>query len=100
MLLNRDMLACLPTGYRKSFIFSKWPTVCRELARVNKDTQSENTVVLVVSPMIMIIEDQVKTLQSIGVAVAYTKQDPDTDRKRAAGKYSIVYRSPETFKTY
>ncbi len=53
--------------------------------------------VLVLSALLAIIEVQVKTLQSRGVAAAYAGQDPDTDDKIAAGQYSIVYGSPETF---
>ncbi len=41
---------------------------------------------MVVSPWVAIIEDQVKTLQSMGVAAAYTRQDSDTDDKISAGK--------------
>ncbi len=33
LLSNRDVLACLPTGYRKSFIHQAWPIVCSELAK-------------------------------------------------------------------
>ncbi len=46
--------------------------------------------VLVVSPLIVVVEDHVKILQSMGVAAAYTGQDPDRDDKIAAGKYFTV----------
>ncbi len=47
--------------------------------------------------LVMIVEDLVKTLQSMGVTSAYTEQDPDTRDKTADGKYSTVYGSPGTF---
>ena len=40
--------------------------------------------VLVVSTLVAIMEDQVKTLQSSGVAAAYTRQEKNTEEKLAA----------------
>ena len=77
LLSNRDVFACLPTGYGTNFIFQACPIVWSELARVNTDTWCENSMVFVVSPLNTIMEDQVETLQSRGVADVYTRQDPD-----------------------
>uniref|UniRef100_A0A8C5AGZ1 DNA 3'-5' helicase n=1 Tax=Gadus morhua TaxID=8049 RepID=A0A8C5AGZ1_GADMO len=53
-------------------------------------------IVLVVRPLVAIMEDQVRTLQSKGIAAAVCGKDPETDEKIAAGHYSIVYGSAET----
>ncbi len=43
------------------------------------------------------IEDHGKTLWLMGVAAAYTGQDPHTGDKISAGMYFTVYKSPEIF---
>ncbi len=47
--------------------------------------------VLVVSPLVAIMKDRMKIVQSLGVTAVYAKRYSDTDDKIAAGKYSIVY---------
>ena len=55
LLTKTDVLAVLPTGYGKSLIYQAWPIICSELARLNNKTWSVNSMILVVSPLIIII---------------------------------------------
>ncbi len=67
---NRDILACSPTGYGKSFRYPALHITCHKLTRVNKDMRCENPMALVMSPLVAIIVNHWKTLQSMGVAAA------------------------------
>ena len=67
LLRKKDVLACFPTGYGKSFIFQAWPIVCSDLAGVMFNSSSEtckHSIVLVVCPLVAIM---VGTLPSKGI---------------------------------
>ncbi len=49
-----------------------------------KDTRRENAMILVVFSLVVIMEDKVKTLLSVGVAAAYAVQNPAFFDKIAA----------------
>lgn len=78
LLPNRDI--CCRTG---TFLHVCLP-VMEKLSYIQHALSSavawrENAVVLVETPLVMIMEDRVKTQQSRGVAAAYGRQDPDMD---------------------
>ncbi len=73
LLSNTDILARLPAGYGKSFIYQAWPIICCVLARISEDTRCEKVMVRVMFPLAAIMEDQVKTLQSVGVAAVFVR---------------------------
>ena len=58
-LMNRDIFACMPTGSGKS--------LCYQIPAI----LSENTVTIVVMPLISLILDQAKFLTGLGVKVLY-----------------------------
>ena len=57
LLLGRDVLTVLPTGFGKSRIFHTF-------SRVKDAETSGHSVVLVVAPLISIIQDQISSLAS------------------------------------
>ncbi len=70
--------------------FHRSSMACHGLARVIKDTWCENAMVLAMSFLVAIMEEQVKSLQSMGENAWYTRQDPGRDDEIAAGKYFIL----------
>ena len=53
---------------------------------------------LVISPLLTLMQDQVKKLTSVGLKAAYVgaEQEPETLRDIEEGKYSFVFISPES----
>ncbi|XP_078662113.1 ATP-dependent DNA helicase RecQ-like [Branchiostoma floridae x Branchiostoma belcheri] len=86
---GKDVLALLPTGFGKSLIYQLAPLVSRKLGR-------QNPILIVVSPLNALIEDQIREAARIGVTAAQLGDDD----KRAGimeGKFQLVFGSPERF---
>lgn len=88
VLQNQDVLALLPTGGGKS--------ICFQVPALIKDG-----VTLVISPLLALMKDQVNALQEKGISAAsihsglkYTEVI-DTLKQTAAGKFKLLYVSPE-----
>ena len=61
--------------------------------------QEQGHIVVVVSPLISLIEDQINNLRGLGLS-AVNISDPEVDSLRVEeGEYSIVYGSPEAWLT-
>ncbi len=88
VLDGRDVMAVLPTGGGKSFCY-QIPAMLRE------------GVGLVVSPLIALMQDQVASLRSAGVAAARLDSTLDRETRREwldaarEGKLDLLYVSPE-----
>ena len=64
LLLGKDVLAVLPTGFGKSMIFTIFVLARQEmLKRLEKDAA---TCVLIISPLASMISDQIAEMQSLG----------------------------------
>ena len=63
----QDCLIVLPTGYGKSLIYQLLPSL---FDRVSKDSSKDKTVVIVVSPLNALIDDQINKLNALGVCCA------------------------------
>ena len=84
----------LPTGFGKSMIFQGLPEVFSSL-----QPERERNVVVVVSPLVSLMNDQVSRLTSLGIS-AICLSDISTDSQRKAvenGEYSIVCGSPKSW---
>jgi ATP-dependent DNA helicase RecQ len=87
-LAGRDLLALMPTGGGKSLCF-QLPALLQP------------GVTLVVSPLIALMQDQVRQLTNNGVSAAYLNSSLDAaeiERRTAAmvrGHYKLVYLAPE-----
>ena len=93
-LSGRDVFAALPTGYGKSLCYG-----CLPLAS-DKLLATQGSVVLVVSPLIALMKDQVQSFRKRGVSAAYVTSNGDAeceDMKAGVleGKYQLVFISPE-----
>jgi superfamily II DNA helicase RecQ len=93
-LSGRDVFAALPTGYGKSLCYG-----CLPLAR-DKLLGTQGSIVLVVSPLIALMKDQVQSFRKRGISAAYVTSDGDVeceDMKAGVleGKYQLVFIRPE-----
>ena len=72
LYLKKDLVAVLPTGYGKSLVFQVLPRLLRE--REERDTRATTlvtkSVVLVVSPLNALMNDQISKLRTRGVEAA------------------------------
>jgi len=59
LLFGKDVLAILPTGFRKSLIYTIF-------ALASTDLRSAKTSVLVISPFKSLIDDQIAEMESLG----------------------------------
>lgn len=91
-LAGRDVLAVMPTGAGKS--------VCYQMPALLLPG-----VTLVVSPLISLMQDQVRALVAAGVAAAYLNSSLTANqqalmlRRAREGRYKIIYVAPERLMT-
>lgn len=92
VLDGRDSLCIMPTGGGKSLCF-QLPALMR------------TGVVLVISPLIALMKDQVDSLQRLGLRATFINSslEPADQRQRiegmAAGEFSLVYIAPERLRS-
>jgi len=102
---GKDVFLWLPTGYGKSLCFQLLPFLFDfKFDRSNEGSQ--HSVVLVVSPLVSLMVNQVCQLQSAGVSAAILSGNKGVDKKYQVvdqdfveGKYRLVYTSPEALFT-
>ncbi len=88
VLAGRDALVLMPTGGGKSLCYQV-PALIREGAG------------LVVSPLIALMQDQVRALQELGIEAAFLnstlspKEQSDVIRRLKAGEIRLLYVAPE-----
>ena len=89
---GRDVFVSLPTGYSKSLCYAALPAAFDSLRNM-----PSKSIVLVVSPLIALMEDQVATLLAKGLSVGcITRESSDSERAMAlSGQYQLVLFSPE-----
>ena len=73
--LKRDTIGVLPTGYGKSVIFHLLPFVADYLYSINvtRDNTTCGNIVLIVTPLNAIIDDQIAILKNHGIEGAVLK---------------------------
>lgn len=91
---GRDVFVSLPTGYGKSLCYIILPSVFDELRKLSK-----KSIVLVVSPLVALMRDQVASITAMGVAATHIsdKEATDAQIKQAIknGEFQVVFISPE-----
>lgn len=90
---GRNVFVNLPTGYGKSLIFQCLPIAADALF----ERPRASSVVVVISPLRSLMEDQVLYLNELGIpAIAITdEEDPELLQQVMNGNYVLVYGSPE-----
>ena len=95
---GNDVFVWLPTGFGKSLCFECLPFVFdMKLGRV---TGTNRSVVLVVSPLVSLMVDQVSNLISRGVSAAIMSSRREIDKKLLVSEqcicaYSLLFAAPE-----
>ena len=92
---GRDVFVSLPTGYGKSICYIILPWLFDELRKVDM-----KSIVLVVSPLIALMRDQVGSITAMGITATYISDKEaagSKERKQAIknGMFQIVFISPE-----
>jgi len=87
LLMNRDVLAVLPTGYGKSLIFKTYVMAAEQL---NNGT---NASILVISPLTSIIQDQIVEARSLEIKCVSLLEITFQELKKSA--FHIVFTSAE-----
>src|SRR5580692_7936724 len=89
LLAGHDTCVVMPTGGGKS--------LCYQLPAIMLPAKT----VIVVSPLIALMQDQVAQLTQMGIPCALlnstlsAKQQSDVERRAVAGDYRLLYLSPE-----
>lgn len=98
-LQHRDVFVSLPTGSGKSLCYCILPFVFDKIRRTKTEFQS---IVVVVSPLIALMKDQVMAMTRRGVSAVYVgevEEGSETFLRICAGKYQTVFMSPEALLT-
>ncbi len=87
-----DVFVSLPTGFGKSSCYILLPAVFDTLRK-----QSKQSIILVVSPLIALMNDQVDSINAMGItAVKISSSNThDVTSKIKKGQFQIVFISPE-----
>ena len=98
---GRDVFVCLPTGYGKSLCYQTLPFV---IGYKQHQSTTSNSAVIVVSPLVALMEDQVSGLRRRGVkssiitsSAAVTKEHICTEEGLATD--NLLFCSPEALVT-
>lgn len=96
---GEDVFVNLPTGYGKSVIFQMAPLVHVWMnENVSPNWWKKDAIILIVSPLLALMQDQVKKLTSLGLKAAYVgaEQQPEVLQDVEEGKFMFVFVSPES----
>uniref|UniRef100_A0A8C6U030 DNA 3'-5' helicase n=1 Tax=Neogobius melanostomus TaxID=47308 RepID=A0A8C6U030_9GOBI len=88
-LLNNDVFATLPTGFGKSLIYQLAPLVAKKMDIY------VNPVVVVVSPLVALMEQQVKEASKLGVTAMQLGEN--SDKEIFSGQAQLLFGSPEAW---
>ena len=91
-LSGKDVFVSLPTGSGKSLCYWVLPGAFDVLRKTRE------SIVLIVSPLIALMKDQVTNLKAKGVEAVYVGERCDMNRVYE-GRYPIIFISPEALLT-
>lgn len=90
---KKDVFLNLPTGFGKSLIYQALPLIFDEVSE-----SVRGHIVVVVSPLLNLIQDQVNTLQKLGISAvslsSVVEDEEDLENKIKYvenGRFSVVY---------
>lgn len=93
VLERRDVFVNLPTGSGKSMTYLALPLIFDSMF-----TDTSGHVVVVVSPLISLMRDQVSILRGLGISAVSLSDIKDEEIKDIEkGNFSVVYGSPEAW---
>ena len=93
VLNGEDTFVSLPTGHGKSLIYQLVPSVSKHLGLL-----SEVPIVLVISPLNALIDDQIASVTKLGITACKLDASSLEDTVSLAGN-EILFTSPELLET-
>ena len=93
MARGKDVFGIMPTGFAKRLIFQLFPRLAKAALTL------ENSTIIVFSPLISLMRDQVEQLKKLGflaTAIGITEEEEDDEKKVRQGKCEIVFGSLES----
>ena len=96
---GEEVFVNLPTGYRKSLIFQMAPLVHVWMnEHVSVDHWKKNPVLIVISPLLALMQDQVKKLSTLGFTAAFVGPEQELLVLKDIEQriFTFVYISPES----
>lgn len=91
---GKDVFAILPTGFGKSLIFQLFPRLAKSAMKL------EMCSIVVVSPLVSVMRDQVEQLKKVGfsaAAIGLGEECEEDEKATREGKCEIIFGSPETW---
>ena len=84
---RRDVFVNLPTGYGKSMIFQMAPFIASKLSNFSPDS-----IIVVISPLVALMKDQVSRLTSLDISAAFVTADQEEEvlKRVENGLFRIV----------
>ena len=79
VLEGKDVFVSVPTGYGKSAIF---PTCAKKLLARSERGDIRHHAVLVISPLVSLITDQVNKLEAVGLSAVHLSSQAHSDQWR------------------
>ena len=100
-VLGRDVFVSIPTGTGKSLCYAALPLVFDNIRAHSliKETVTEQSIVVCVSPLSALMLDQVTKFNNRGLLTAHVGKNQKDLKVRVdveGGKYQLVYMSPES----
>ncbi|XP_064392440.1 ATP-dependent DNA helicase RecQ-like [Halichondria panicea] len=99
---GRDVFVWFPTGYGKSLCYQLLPFLMDYKLGRTKGPLVARSVVFVISPLVSLMIDQVRSLNTGGVSAAILSSNKGIDRSLVAtnkdvsdGKYCLLFTAPE-----
>jgi superfamily II DNA helicase RecQ len=88
---KEDIFVSFPTGYGKSVIYQALPFAFDE------HTRNTGHIVVVISPLLTLIEDQIQNLRGVGITAASLSHITTNEEIQQVemGSFAIVYATPE-----
>ena len=91
VLKKQDILLACHTGGGKSLCYQSFPVVWETTSGTNG-----NAIIVVVSPLISIMVEQVTILNSLGFTATYIGMDNADEKRVMDGYFQFVFGSPES----
>jgi superfamily II DNA helicase RecQ len=88
---GQDAFVVLPTGHGKSLCYACIPATFDTLCGVEK-----RSIVVVVTPLIALMKDQVAIFTSKGVSATYVGCESEMEQAIMQGSYQLIFISPES----